>query len=1833
MNDDWNKMDFFVVISSWLNVVVEVTGIQLGVSMSSLRALRIMRVLKAFKSIEGIRVILATIAAAIPHTTNVVGFLAFMFVVSGIIGVQMFRGLTRHRCEFSSFDLMGQLGEDRFPMVDYGELGPWDTANETGYTSQIEVGAATIVGQPAPGPFPSSVDPSYEYPIGIGVWSTYCNLDSDCPLYNARDKWNRTQTCQPSLNPGKTFSNYDSAPEAWITIFINMACLYWWETAHRFADANSGHDPFCVGTPENLDLYPTCEGAFWEATDGDPSSGTFLDCPDGCRYRPGGPGSAIAWVFGAFNVFMLTMVTVNMFVAAVTTIFMDQRSTTNPDGAAAAPPRTPKQVKQDEKAAAWTQPFYFVAACGGEGPYVEPKRAELGEIKGVLAEAEAEEAKWPGSRAKDIPKIQLMIDGKLLEITAANGSGRTEDGALPPEVRTGIINQPWFDQFILGFIMLNTVALASEHHDRTQCIPMQLSAFEEWGHVGREPSLHGMSEDGSELCQSPDFISQMKIANYIFNFVFTVECMLKILGMGFREYIRVAFNKLDFFIVVTSTLDMIGEALADPGEASGGGVFKLFRVFRLFRVLRVARILYRNENLKRVLVTVFGSGESLVNLTLFIAFSILLFSILGMHLLSGNYTPVNITPASTYGINNGTLWGRLMGNGDYDVRKEVAEVRYGYNVDEFIGKGLIPRRNFEDFPRAFLLSFQIMTGDDWVNQLHDYLEVRPGWITWFIFFANFGFCNFILLSLFIAVILENFEVAEAEKMKLQANMRETKIRKAEENAKKPKIFFPHRLVWLCGGTKAGKREKSLCGIGPDVEVYVSEPFDLNDEKNGMLVAGDKWYNDDKSMFAFGPDHPTRKIMSALANNFIFDNIVLSAIIIGTILLAVEGPPGSLPPETLFLFDRINDILFLVFLAEFGAKVIGYGFIFTPQSYLKNMWNRLDFVVIVGTILNYLGFNAGFVRLLRCLRPLRIINRNEGMRVIISAVIDSLAVNVGVLALSGLGLLIFGILGVSLFAGKMWSCNCSHVYPEGVTPSTAIFGDDGGWLNITARVDQIDASCSGVATNQVSTPDCANVPAFVADPTAANCPEGCVFTELVPAVEPLYNTTLPLPVETEQMCVGTNQQGGFYGIDPSLPDAISQCYWDNRPYNFDHVGNAMMALFTASTLAGWTDIMEIGMDQTGIGYQPAPFASAGFAIYFMFYVLIMAFFVTNLFIGVLIDFIGTNDGSALLTEDQQKMGDTMKFAKLHRPELVATAPPNPIRKWCWGLVESKCWELLSNAAIVFNVVVMMCEYEDQSEEWWLALEFLNLVCLAFFTVEMWFKIIAYFPVEYIKDRWNQFDFVVVNLSIAGLIFGFQAQAIRAMRAIRIVVVLKGAKGIRSLFQTLALSVAPGVNISVLLFLLYAVYAILGMMYFGNTPMQDVECMVEQHQGNVGKYFVKESVADYCKIGMATETCTASVNPFYALGWGEELVDPNVNCTDGYIKGTSDNPSTTCKAGCTLVVSTYVDRSTWFSNFAKGRPGQVLMGANRQYTHHANFHSFPSALQLLFQCATGQDWKFVMYAVGGEPGQPGGDAATAFIYFGTFFFFSNYILLNLFVAVILDNFSASMRESELNVSEEDFVDFKFKFRKKTTDEQPEMLLFIDLFSLLEDIGGDETPNSKGEVTGLNAMAPPRWTYWSQDNDMAWALHCESGVSPPDLKGFLKGVYTAANSPFKLEGQPGISFNEWYNTLLETPAIFESARQGDTGTLEDWETFRQNLKSKSSPTRSPPYAVIKEACKSLRFNVHYQHLVDELGFHGAEYTGEGSELKYDQVLQGLVNVEMGEAALSLEEQLHRG
>eukprot|EP01048_Picozoa_sp_COSAG05_P006386 COSAG05_NODE_412_length_10089_cov_13.887287_3_plen_277_part_00 len=253
--------DFFVVLTSWVNVLVDFTGIVLPFSMSTMRSLRILRVLKAFKKIDGIRQILGTIGQALPHSANVIAFLGFLLTISGIIGVQMFRGLTRNRCEYTAMDLQAHLDPDKFPLTGVGASNSYWTGNAWSVVNTT-IDGSTMLGDSSPWPQPPvPADPDelqYEYPIGIGVWTRYCTTDLDCPLYEVEGQWSRTQTCQPSLNPGKNFQNYDDILSAWIALFINMANLYWWETAHRYVDANRGM------------------------------------------------GSDIAWGFGLFNVFFLT---------------------------------------------------------------------------------------------------------------------------------------------------------------------------------------------------------------------------------------------------------------------------------------------------------------------------------------------------------------------------------------------------------------------------------------------------------------------------------------------------------------------------------------------------------------------------------------------------------------------------------------------------------------------------------------------------------------------------------------------------------------------------------------------------------------------------------------------------------------------------------------------------------------------------------------------------------------------------------------------------------------------------------------------------------------------------------------------------------------------------------------------------------------------------------------------------------------------------------------------------------------------------------------------------------------------------------------------------------------------------------------------------------------------------------------------------------------------------------------------------------------------------------------------------------------------------------------
>ena len=104
-------------------------------------------------------------------------------------------------------------------------------------------------------------------------------------------------------------------------------------------------------------------------------------------------------------------------------------------------------------------------------------------------------------------------------------------------------------------------------------------------------------------------------------------------------------------------------------------------------------------------------------------------------------------------------------------------------------------------------------------------------------------------------------------------------------------------------------------------------------------------------------------------------------------------------------------------------------------------------------------------------------------------------------------------------------------------------------------------------------------------------------------------------------------------------------WVNRAYNFDDLGQALMALFVLSSKDGWVNIMYTGLDAVGVDqqvrlflfsfsisfqmdwrffnlncwlFQPIENYSEWRLIYFISFLLLVGFFVLNMFVGVVVE---------------------------------------------------------------------------------------------------------------------------------------------------------------------------------------------------------------------------------------------------------------------------------------------------------------------------------------------------------------------------------------------------------------------------------------------------------------------------------------------------------------------------------------------------------------------------------------------------------------------------------------
>ncbi|XP_029356757.1 voltage-dependent R-type calcium channel subunit alpha-1E [Echeneis naucrates] len=190
-----------------------------------------------------------------------------------------------------------------------------------------------------------------------------------------------------------------------------------------------------------------------------------------------------------------------------------------------------------------------------------------------------------------------------------------------------------------------------------------------------------------------------------------------------------------------------------------------------------------------------------------------------------------------------------------------------------------------------------------------------------------------------------------------------------------------------------------------------------------------------SMFIFKPDNPVRRACHYVVNFRYFEMSILLVIAASSIALAAEDPVATSSDWNKVL--RYFDYVFTgVFTFEMIIKMIDQGLILHDGSYFRDLWNILDFIVVVGALVafaltNVMGNNKGrdiktikSLRVLRVLRPLKTIKRLPKLKAVFDCVVTSLKNVFNILIVYKLFMFIFAVIAVQLFKGKFFYCTDS-----------------------------------------------------------------------------------------------------------------------------------------------------------------------------------------------------------------------------------------------------------------------------------------------------------------------------------------------------------------------------------------------------------------------------------------------------------------------------------------------------------------------------------------------------------------------------------------------------------------------------------------------------------------------------------------------------------------------------------------------------------------------------------------------------------------------------------------
>ncbi|VDO07851.1 unnamed protein product [Rodentolepis nana] len=471
------------------------------------------------------------------------------------------------------------------------------------------------------------------------------------------------------------------------------------------------------------------------------------------------------------------------------------------------------------------------------------------------------------------------------------------------------------------------------------------------------------------------------------------------------------------------------------------------------------------------------------------------------------------------------------------------------------------------------------------------------------------------------------------------------------------------------------------------------------------------------------------------------------------------------------------------------------------------------------------------------------------------------------------------------------------------------------------------------------------------------------------------------ITRKEDCVGVfrrelsvSRMKSFKGDAPMI--LVPRVWANPRNFNFDNIGNAILALFEVLSLEGWVEIRDVIKARIGPTH----------VVYIHLFVFVGCLIGLTLFVGVVIANYSENKGTALLTVDQRRWLDLKGRIKLTQPLHIPPRPklrPEPgqaqistettfLRFRCliYDITQHIAFKRAFAILVLLNSALLYCPFNEYGGETnpniktrYKVQVSLAMLFTLFFCVECVMKIIALTFNGYWQSKRNRFDMFITILGVVWVVLHLGLRSTQAL---------------------------PGGNEKIHQ----------GRLTKGTEQIEPEEC-----EERNSEFIVALSISMHSLLAMENRIISNN------FGWIIQMLR-FFTIAGKYVTLKMLMLTVTMS----IYKSLFILTSMVVLMLVYGLLGVVLFGSVKygdNLGRHANFKNAFRAIILLTRIVTGEDWNKIMHDCMIQPPfcvmketfweTNCGNAQASLAYFCSFYVIITYVMLNVLVAIIMENFS--------------------------------------------------------------------------------------------------------------------------------------------------------------------------------------------------------------------------------------